>query len=76
MYVSDALRLHFPKASTQGIFGRIAVWNMAKIPVVITMGVWVADVAFLISGKYVLQITKEPLKPGDITGAVRVNILM
>jgi len=28
----------------------IAVWNMAKIPLVITMGVWVADVGFLISG--------------------------
>jgi hypothetical protein len=51
----------FPEQGTQGSFGRIAVWNMAKIPFVITMGVWVADVAFLISGKYILQITKESL---------------
>jgi hypothetical protein len=49
----------FPEQGTQGIFGRIAVWNMAKIPFVITMGVWVADVAFLISSKYILRITKE-----------------
>ncbi len=46
----------FPEQDTQWILGRIAVWNMAKIPFVITLGVWVADVAFLISGKYVLQI--------------------
>ena len=51
----------FPEQETQGIFGRIAVWNMAKIPFVITMGVWVVDIGFLISGKYILQITKEYL---------------
>jgi len=34
---------------------------MAKIPFVITMAIWVADVAFLISGKYILQITEEYL---------------
>jgi hypothetical protein len=51
----------FPEQGTQGIFGRIAVWNMAKIPFVIAMGVWVADVAVLITGKYILQSTKEYL---------------
>ena len=49
----------FPERGTQGILGRIAVWNMRKIPFVITIGVWAADVAFLISCKYVLQIMKE-----------------
>jgi hypothetical protein len=34
---------------------RIAVWNMAKIPLVFTMGVWVADVGFLINSKYILH---------------------
>jgi hypothetical protein len=47
-----------PEQGTQGMFGRIAIWNMAKITFVITMAVWAADVAFLISSKYILQITK------------------
>jgi hypothetical protein len=45
----------------QGNFGRIAIWNMAKIPCAVAMGVWVADVACLITGKYILQIMKESL---------------
>lgn len=61
MYVSYALHYIFPEQGTQWIIGRIAVWNMAKIPFVITMSVWVVDVAFLISGEYILQIMKEYL---------------
>ena len=61
MYVSYALHYIFPEQGTQRIIGRIAVWNMAKIPFVITMSVWVVDVAFLISGEYILQIMKEYL---------------
>ena len=49
----------FPEQGAQGTFARIAVWNMAKIPLVITVSVWVVDVAFLISGKHMQQITKE-----------------
>ena len=48
---------------------------MAKIPFVITMGVWVADVALLISGKYVLQVPKECFLTLDITGTVRVSVV-
>lgn len=59
MCVSYTLHYIFPDQGTQRIIGRIAVWNMAKIPFVITIGVWLADVAFLISGKYILQIMKE-----------------
>ena len=38
---------------------RFGTWRSFSF--VITMGVWVADVALLISGKYILQITKESL---------------
>ena len=40
---------------------RIAIWNTEKIIVVIAMGIWVADVALHINGKYLLQIMAESL---------------
>jgi len=35
--------------------GRIAIWNMKRIIIVIAMVIWVADVTFLIHGKYSLR---------------------
>ena len=39
-------------------FGRIAIWNREWIIVLISMAVWVADLAFLIHGEYPLPITE------------------
>jgi len=36
--------------------GRIAIWNRETIIVLIATGLWLADVAFLIYGEYILQI--------------------
>lgn len=50
----------FASASLLIVLRIIAVWNMARIPFVITMGVWVADVAFLISGTVRIRSTWSP----------------
>jgi hypothetical protein len=41
--------------------GRIAIWNKQRIIVLIAVGVWLTDVAFLIYGEYLLQIKGEDL---------------
>jgi hypothetical protein len=53
----------------------MAVWNREKVVISIAMGVWMADVAFLINGEYPLPSTDHSIsyKHGDITGVVRVN---
>ena len=38
---------------------RIAIWNRDKIVLAVSMGIWVADIALLIHGKYLLQIMGE-----------------
>lgn len=40
---------------------RIAIWNMNKIVVAISMAIWVADVSLLTYGEYFLRITKLSL---------------
>ena len=37
----------------------IAVWNRDKIVLAISMAIWIADIALLIHGKYLLQIMGE-----------------
>jgi multisubunit Na+/H+ antiporter MnhG subunit len=34
----------------------MAIWNREKIIVLIAIGVWVTDVAFLLNGEYLLPI--------------------
>ena len=41
--------------------GRIAIWNRKKIVIAIAMSIWLADIAFIIDGKYLVQIMGEPL---------------
>ena len=56
--------------------GRIAIWNKERFIVFIAMGVWLADVAFLIYGEYLLQIGGGFLMIyGNITGTAVVNYL-
>jgi len=50
----------FASASLLIAFRVIAVWNMAKIPFVITMGVWAADVALLVTGTVRIRSTWSP----------------
>ena len=38
---------------------RIAIWNRDKIVLAVSMGIWMADIALLIHGKYLLQIMRE-----------------
>jgi hypothetical protein len=47
---------HLPEARRLRKLGRIAIWNRAKFISVIVMGIWVTDIAFLVNGKYFLQI--------------------
>jgi hypothetical protein len=42
-------------------FGRIAIWNMRRIVIIIAMGVWVTDVSLLIHGKCFLHIMEGSL---------------
>jgi hypothetical protein len=52
----------------------MAIWNREKIVVLIAIGVWVTDVAFLIYGEYLVQIKGENVYIyGDITGTERVS---
>jgi hypothetical protein len=50
---------HSPEASHLRNLGRIAIWNKAKIIFAIAMGIWIADNALFIFGKYLLQTTGE-----------------
>jgi hypothetical protein len=47
---------HHPEAGHLRKLGRVAIWNREKIVILIAMGVWVTDVAFLIIGEYPLPI--------------------
>jgi hypothetical protein len=40
---------------------RIAIWNTEKSIILITMGVWLANVSSLIEGSYLLQIMEDSL---------------
>jgi hypothetical protein len=52
----------------------MAIWNREKVIVLLAIGVWVTDVAFLINGEYPLPIIESiSYKHSDITGTVRVN---
>jgi hypothetical protein len=65
---------HHQEARHLRKLGRTAVWNREKTIILIAMGVWVTDVAFLIIGEYPLPIVRSiSYKHGDITGAARVN---
>jgi hypothetical protein len=55
MYVFHALRL-YPRSKVLRKLGRIAIWNKQKVVFAFAMGLWVADVSFLIDGMYLLQI--------------------
>lgn len=39
--------------------GRISIWNMEKTIILITMGVWLANVSSLLEGSYLLQIMEN-----------------
>lgn len=41
------------------ILGRIAIWNRQRIVFVTVMAIWMADIAFLIGGKLILQLMGE-----------------
>ena len=68
---------HHPEVGHLRKLGRMAIWNREKIVILIAMGVWATDVAFLINGEYpecLLPITEVFLTSAvDITGSVRVN---
>ena len=52
----------------------MAVWNREKIVILVSYGVWVADVAFLINGEYSSTDHRRiSYKPGDISGGAQVN---
>jgi hypothetical protein len=52
---------HHPEAGHLRILGRVAIWNREKIIILIAIGVWVTDVAFLITGEYPLPIIEVVL---------------
>ena len=43
-----------------GKLDRIALWNKEKIAVIIAMGIWLTEVAFLLNGKCLIHIMGEP----------------
>jgi hypothetical protein len=47
---------HHPEAWDLRKLGRVAIWSREKIVILIAMGVWVTEVAFLINGGYPLPI--------------------
>ncbi len=49
------------------MLGRVAIWNREKIIILIAIGVWVTDVAFLINGEYPLPIIEVFLTSPVIT---------
>ncbi|KAF8496192.1 hypothetical protein F5888DRAFT_1890194 [Russula emetica] len=60
----------FVSASLLIVLRAIAVWNMAKIAFVITMGVWVADVALFINGTVRIRSTWSP----EANSCARLNL--
>ena len=49
------MRYHrYPEAGHIRKLGRVAIWKWDKIVILIAIGIWVADVAFLINGQYPL----------------------
>jgi hypothetical protein len=61
MYVPHAL-LSSSRSKSFEDDGRIAIWDKNQVVFVIAMGIWVTDISILINGKYLLQITGEPLE--------------
>jgi hypothetical protein len=62
------LRVYVPDADDQPSkpghlrkLGRIAIWNMEKIIILIAAGVWLVNVSLLIEGSYLLQIMGDSL---------------
>lgn len=53
----------------------MAIWNSEKGVIFIAIGIWVADIAFLIYGEYIPSPIIEVFshKPGGIPGSVQVN---
>ena len=47
---------HHSEAEHSRKFGRVAIWNREKMIILIAMGVWVTELAFLINGEYPLPI--------------------
>jgi len=47
---------HHPEAGHLRKLGRVAIWNRENIVILVAMGVWVTDVAFLINGEHPLPI--------------------
>ena len=47
---------HHSEAEHSRKFGRVAIWNREKIAILIAMLVWVADLALIIYGEYLLTI--------------------
>jgi hypothetical protein len=45
---------HHPEAGHLTKLVRMAIWNREKIIILIAMGAWVTDIAFLINGEYTL----------------------
>lgn len=45
-----------PEAGHLRKLGRVAIWNREKIAILIAMLVWVADLALIIYGEYLLTI--------------------
>ena len=58
---------HHPEAGHLRKLGRVAIWNSEKIIILIAIGVWVTDVAFLINGEYPLPIIEVFLTSPVIT---------
>jgi hypothetical protein len=52
---------------------RIAIWNRDRFVLAISTGIWMADIALLIHGKYLLQNVCERGDMANITGVVQVN---
>jgi hypothetical protein len=62
------LRVYVPDADDQPHktrhlrkLGRISIWNKERVVILITMGVWLANVSSLLEGSYLLQIMEDSL---------------
>jgi hypothetical protein len=60
VYVSHLLKLSSQSKALKKP-GRIAIWNKNKIITGIAMAIWITDIGFQISGKYLLPIIGESL---------------
>jgi hypothetical protein len=58
MYVSLALRLP-PEPRRLRLLGSIAIWNWERTILLIAMGLWAADILFIIDGKYLLHMWED-----------------